>query len=120
LYALTSTWRRAAYGEEQPNARELAIAFLGALQAQPDLIGMRLRKEWIEAQYPLFCASLGVRWPPAYKDFAAELAELMDRKRADVRRKGKRKTFTTYLVPDPNAARALRGPAQEQDIAEVA
>ena len=28
----------------------------------------------------------------------------MDRKRYDVRRNGKRKTFTTYRVPDPNEA----------------
>jgi len=73
-----------------------------ALQAQPDLIGMRLLASWIEERYPLFCASLGVRWPPPYKDFAAELAVPMDRKRHDVRRNGKRETYTTYRVPDPN------------------
>jgi hypothetical protein len=65
---------------------------------------MRVLASWIEGRYALFCASLGVRWPPPYKDFAKELAEEMDRKRHDMRRNGKRETYTTYRVPDPNEA----------------
>jgi len=79
--------------------------FRSDLQAQPELIGMRVYGDWIEGCYPLFCASLGVRWPPPYKDFAAELAKEMPRQRYDPRRKGKpRETYTTYLVRDPNEA----------------
>jgi len=63
------------------------------LEAQPELVG------WIEARYQLFCASLGVSWPPPFKDFARELAHEMRRERVDVRRSGKRETFTTYRVP---------------------
>ena len=97
LDALTSTWAQAGHA----TANELAVAFRHTLQAQPDLMGRRLPGEWIEARYPAFCASLGVRRPPPYKDFAKELAEEMPRKRQDLRRNGRRETFTTYLVPLP-------------------
>jgi hypothetical protein len=75
------------------------------MQAHPELVGVRVHVQWIKWCYTLFCASLGVRWPPPYKDFAHELVEVgMDRKRRDVRRNGKRETFMTYRVPDPNEA----------------
>jgi hypothetical protein len=103
LDALASTWARAAYGTEH-SAKELAVAFRRALQAHPELVGQRL-KEWaIKRFYPLLCRSLRVEWPPPYKDFLKELAEEMPRKRHDLRRNGRRGTYTTYLVPDPNAA----------------
>jgi hypothetical protein len=103
LDALAETWAHAAYGTKH-STKELAVAFLRALQAQPELVGVRLHGKWIKGCYSLFCASLGVRWPPPYKDFAKELAKPMCRKRHDMRRKGKRVTCMSYLVPDPNKA----------------
>jgi hypothetical protein len=85
---------------KEMSAKELAIEFRRTLQAQPDLVGRRLRSEWIELRYPLFYRSLGVTWAPPYKDFAKELAQLMPRKRHEARRNGKRvETFTSYLIP---------------------
>jgi hypothetical protein len=100
--ALVSNWVRATCREL--SARELAIEFRRALQTQPDLAGNRIRSKWIEWRYPLFCASLGVCWPPPYKDFAKELAQLMPRKRIDVWRGGKRVTYRVYVIPDPDVA----------------
>jgi hypothetical protein len=110
LNALPLTWARAANGE-RPSAEELAVAFRCALQAHPELIGVRVHEHWIRQNYPLFCASLRVEWPPPYKDFLYELEKVMPRKRHDSRcktagcvRYGKRETYITYRVPHPNEA----------------
>jgi hypothetical protein len=97
LDALASAWTRAAHGHEV-TAKELAIAFRRSVEAHPELIGLPFRSDWIEAHYPILCAAFGVRWPPPFKDFAKELGAQMDRKRVDVRRKGKRETFTIYRI----------------------
>jgi hypothetical protein len=102
------------------SARELALRFCCALQAHPDLIGGRLRSDWIERfGYPLFCGSLGVIDPPAFDSFARELAAIMPRKRKDSRpghayrkRKGRTKrtptpTPTFYVIPAPLAQAAV-------------
>src|SRR5262249_35128504 len=92
LGALVSAWTQAADGH-QATAEALATAFRLSLEAQPELVALSLRSDWIEAHYPILCAAFGVRWPPPFKDFAKELGEQMDRKRVDVRRKGmKRET----------------------------
>jgi hypothetical protein len=63
-----------------------------------------IREQWIKWFYPLFCRSLRV-WPPQpYKDFLHELKEEMHPKRHDLRRKGRRQTYMTYQVRDPNEA----------------
>jgi hypothetical protein len=103
--AVVSAWAQAARPAPTPSAKELAIAFRRDLQAQPELVGVRVLEDWIKRHYRLFCASLDVEWPPPYKDFLHELAEEMDPKRHDVRRKGKRRvTYMSYRVPDPNEA----------------
>jgi hypothetical protein len=101
LDALASTWDRPVSG---PSARELAIAFRCALQACPELVGVRLAEFWIKRYYPRFCWHLRVELlRPAYKDFLCELANEMPRKRHDLRPKGRRReTYTSYLVRDPN------------------
>jgi hypothetical protein len=102
LNTLPLTWARTAYGE-RASAKELAIAFRRALQVQPELVGIRVHEHWIRQNYPLFCASLRVDWPPPYNDFLHELEKEMPRKRLDLRPKGMpRQTFMTYRVPDPN------------------
>ena len=85
---------------------DLACLFRNSLQAQPALIGMDLRQRWVRKVYPIFCEAVQVDWwPPPYKDFAHELAELMPRRRREIWSKGKRiETFTVYLVPNPEAA----------------
>jgi len=114
LDALVSAWAQVAHGQ-QATVKELAIEFCRTLEGQPELIGVRIRAKWIEDRYPLFCAALGVRSPP-FKDFARELAEQMDRERADVRRKGKRESFTTYCVPKATVV-ALSQEMQQASLA---
>jgi len=115
LDALVSAWAQVAHGQ-QATVKELAIEFCRTLEGQPELIGVRIRAKWIEDRYPLFCAALGVRSPPPFKDFARELAEQMDRERADVRRKGKRESFTTYCVPKATVV-ALSQEMQQASLA---
>ena len=99
-------WRRAVeapqHGEPRwsVNAKDLALTFRRCLQAQPDLIGWTIPKQWVQEAYPLLCEAEGVGWPPPYKDFAKELKWLMPRRR-DFKQ---RPTCTRYLVPDPAAA----------------
>ena len=86
-------------------AKKLARKFRSQLQEHADLIGLGLTSRWIRQRYPLFCQSLGVHWPPPYKDFAKELADLMPRKRYETWRDGARiDTCTSYRIPDPAAA----------------
>jgi len=49
---------------------------------------------------------VGIHWePPAYKDFAKKLAQLMPRKRRETWREGRRvDTGTWYTIPDPTAS----------------
>jgi hypothetical protein len=109
LDALEQCWgQTASKAWNRKSSRELAIEFRRALQAQPDLVGRRVRSWWIEARYPIFCQSLGLRWWPPYRDFAKELPPLMPKKRQEDWRNGRRVgTFTAYLIPDPAAAVAL-------------
>ena len=66
---------------------------------------MSIRREWVQASYPLFCQAEQVVFPPPYKDFAKQLAALMPRKRKEVWSQGSRKdNYTVYRVPDPDAA----------------
>jgi hypothetical protein len=62
---------------------------------------LTLRGAWIRQNYPAFCWSRGVDLVP-YKDFARELATLMPRSRGEEWRRGRRTTFTRYLVPAEN------------------
>jgi hypothetical protein len=101
LSALAQAWARHAL--RKVDAKALAIEFRRSL-TKHELVGISISSEWIETVYPVFCQSLGVLWPPPFKDFAKELKLLMPWKRKDVRFNGKRVTFTRYRVPDPNEA----------------
>jgi hypothetical protein len=96
---LALAWGQAAH-EHQATANALASAFRRSVEAHPGLKGLPIRSDWIEAHYPILCAAFGLRWPPPFKDFAKELGEQMDRKRVDVRRNGKRETFTIYRISE--------------------
>jgi hypothetical protein len=99
LDALAASWRRDAW--RSAGARELAIEFRRRLQGQPEFIGLWLRSKWIEQHYVTFCRSLALTWWPPFTEFAAELKQIMPRKRHEVRRRGKRvETVTSYLVLD--------------------
>jgi hypothetical protein len=87
------------------DAAGLARKFRSELQAHADLIDLGISSIWIRPRYPLFCESLGVPWPPPYKDFAKELATLMPRRRRETWSDGERvDTRTIYRIPDPAAA----------------
>jgi hypothetical protein len=111
LDALEQTWRQKAATAppddawHMDGAKNLARKFRFQLQENADLIGLGLTSRWIRQRYPLFCQSLGVPWPPPYKDFAKELSDLMPRKRYETWRDGARvHTCTSYRIPDPAAA----------------
>ena len=71
------------------------------MQSEPDLIGWRIPREWVQANYPLFVHALNAEEVP-YKDFAHELADVMPRKRLEKWKDGKRVwTHRYYLVQDP-------------------
>jgi hypothetical protein len=85
------------------SARVIACQFRGCLQSEPALIGWRISRQWVQANYQLFVRALNVE-PVAYKDFAKELAEVMPRKRLEKWKHGKRvATHRYYLVQDPAA-----------------
>jgi hypothetical protein len=87
------------------DAAGLARKFRSELQAHADLIDLGISSSWIRSRYPLFCGSVGVTWPPPYKDFGKELANLMPRKRCETWSDGERiHTRTIYRIPDPAAA----------------
>jgi hypothetical protein len=116
LDALAESWAKAA--ETGPtdtwirrSPKELAVEFSRTIYARPELIGFGISSQWIRRQYPIFCRSLGITWPPRYEDFSKELASstLLPRKRIDRRpSNGKRQTSTLYLVPhrQPHSTRA--------------
>jgi hypothetical protein len=85
---------------------KLALEYRRQFQTLPELIGARLNSIWVRQRYPLFCKSVGIHWePPAYKDFAKKLAQLMPRKRRETWREGRRvDTGTWYTIPDPTAS----------------
>lgn len=78
--------------------QHLAVEFCRDLQRFPALAGKRVHHTWVRTVYPLFCSSRGME-PPAYKGFAKALAESMPRSRGEEWRRGRRVTFTRYLVP---------------------
>lgn len=67
-----------------------AAALVRDLQAIPELSGKHVRSAWIKDNYPI---------PVPFPEFAKELAKLMQRKRVDGWRRGKRITSTVYVVP---------------------
>lgn len=82
-------------------ARVLACRFRACLQSEPALIGWRIPRQWVQANYPVFVRALNVELVP-YKDFAHELADVMPRKRLEGWSGGKRLwTHRYYLVEDP-------------------
>jgi hypothetical protein len=109
---LERAWQRRAEAPASDEAwhlddvEKLALEFRRQFQTLPELIGARLNSSWVRQRYPLFCKSLGIHWePPAYKDFAKKLAELMPRKRRETWREGRRvDTGTWYTIPDPTAS----------------
>jgi hypothetical protein len=104
LAALAQGWDDDAWRGRSASARELAIEFRRRLQTRPEVVGQRLRSDWIERHYAIFCRSLGLSWWPPFSEFAAELKDVMPRKRVEVRRGGKRVgTVTAYLIEDPAA-----------------
>jgi hypothetical protein len=77
----------------------LAQLFVGYLRSQPPLVGCWIGSHWIRDQYPLFCSALHLQFRPPYQDFANSLAEVVPRRRIDIREKGRRvKTVTAYRV----------------------
>ena len=102
LDVISDTWSGSVAALERRDhwqASELAREFRRYLQAQPGLLGVGIRSEWIRVYYPLFCSWLRVNRPPPYKDFARELALIMPRQRQDLRQNGKRLgSFTVYVV----------------------
>jgi hypothetical protein len=113
LEALQEAWRQQAEASPSPDnaqllrdARWLGGEFRRQLQAQPALIGFSVSSTWVRSNYPLFCRSLSTDWqPPAYTNFAKELAGLMPRRRRDEWRAGKRLgTSTFYDVLDQGEA----------------
>jgi hypothetical protein len=69
------------------------MSFLQDVKRYPVLAGRRLPSRWIKQHYPLSVP---------FKDFAKELSKLMQRKREDVCRDGRRSTVTYYVVPPAN------------------
>jgi hypothetical protein len=112
LNALEQAWARRAEAPPSDEAwhlndvEKLALEFRRQIQALPELIGYRLNSAWVRQRYPLFCKSVGMhRGPPAYKDFAKKLAQLMPRKRYETWREGRRvETSTWYRIQDPAAS----------------
>jgi hypothetical protein len=104
LDTISESWIKAAEVRPEnawirPSAEELAVEFCRALYARPVLIGGQLRSTWVKQHYPVLCRAFGIASPPAYKDFANELALLLPRKRVDRReRNGKRMTSTWYRI----------------------
>jgi hypothetical protein len=80
------------------SAELLAQHFVGYLRSQPPLLGRWIRSNWIRDQYPLFCSALHLEFRPPYQDFANSLAQIVPRRRMDIREKGRRVTVTAYRV----------------------
>jgi hypothetical protein len=99
---LLGSWRTAEVHPQCVSAADLAVAFCADVQALPALAGERLRSAWVKEVYSLFCWSRGAVAPPPFKDFAAALAGLMRRGRAEEWRRGRRLTYTYYEVPAAN------------------
>lgn len=103
---IVCVWKNRATTEQRRlpeivNARELACRFRSCLQSEPALVGWRIPRQWVQANYPIFCQALNVE-PVPYKDFAKELAEVMPRKRIERWKAGKRLwTHRYYTVRDP-------------------
>jgi hypothetical protein len=89
-----------------------------ALEARPELIGMKFCSGVIEGAYPTFCGALGLAWAPPFRDFAHALKREMPSKRHFNERDehGKRKTARRYTLLDPKIGRrkAPKRPAVER------
>jgi hypothetical protein len=98
---LISGWRAVSFHPRCVSSSDLAVEFVRDLKRFPIFAGKKLRGAWIRQSYPVFCWSRGVDLVP-YKDFARELATLMPRSRGEEWRRGRRTTYTRYLVPAEN------------------
>jgi hypothetical protein len=110
LLALQQAWAAAPYNVDTVlfmNADDLARKLRHCFQEQLDLIDWGINADWVKANFPLFCRSLGgkINDPPGYDAVASRLAKVMKRGRRDVWEGGVRQgTITVYWVPDPAAA----------------
>jgi hypothetical protein len=85
-------------------ARELACLFRSSLQSETVLVGQSVLTDWVREHYPIFCRALHVAAVP-FKDFAAELGEVMPKRRHSKWKAGRRLgTHRYYRVPDPTGA----------------
>src|SRR5262245_22369622 len=106
LERLTSAWAEQArtHGPQCLFLSAEVVAQLFASNLRTQLFpnrrsGCWIASTWIRAQYPLFCKSLHLVFPPPYKDFAHELAKLFSRRRREDRETGKRiRSYTVYYI----------------------
>jgi hypothetical protein len=107
LAALQRAWAAAPYSNDMVQiltADDLARKLRRCFQEQPDLIDWGVNRDWVKANFALFCRSLGgeIDNPPRYDAVASCLADVMERSRRDVWSDGIRQgTITVYWVPDP-------------------
>jgi hypothetical protein len=115
---LVSSWWAMGIHPQCVSASDLAVEFVRDLKRFPIFAGLKLRGTWLKGHYPLFCRSRDADVP--YKDFAKELATMMPRSRGEEWCRGRRTTFTRYLLPADNVVENRRRRAQAGVIGRVA